>query len=851
MEKDIVFLSYNSSVITQVPFCNKFSHAYSVGSKGIVFHSTDIEIIEDELSHIYLNEVPSNLGRAIEKYVIDEKEELECPKTIFVVYGNDYYENESLSNYLEENLYRLFEMKDDYAEDYVLTKDENNPYRVFIRNVKNFSSNNNFEVYLLEMFKNIQLFNPKFNAELAFKHCQPYISNFHVALTSPTFEQKPLGNYELFEIVGDQVAWRVMNEIFLDYMEKNKIPMKESVITSLHRSFASKTVQAKICKDIGLHSYIKTATKEITVDVREDIFEAMTGAFYYVNFLIICFIGVDHKLHENFLKWCYQGMDFSEFEEKPEITKFYEYMKSIVGPFKFKERKIHGGYRMTHKIEVSEEIKNFLTPYFVESNKMNVDQLDRFISELLKMVRNGYGFGTEDIISERRKNYSKINRFIEDNLTEQFFIDLRRDSFIRSWTSEEQEEFIDILKHKKLESCIIDKRFLDHSTTDYYWVIQQSKENVLYSTLSYADPSSPSTLIALMKEDDNITELDANDVFKYGYLGEGSYLHDVIEDQDYRLEGDKRNIEEYLKRVMKKTPESFGKPKHHRYYIQLDEKLGGKNMYMEYSPYHDFDFSEDLDLTFIREKLKKRKETRYPRNIYRFIGDRMCYGPLSLIAMMKHRILDENNMTIIKNFFRSKIFKDEITRIIDIHEDDDPSKPLIHFDELLGMNYETADFVIHQIYSEILISKSIIEKPDIVLRNFLRNINKSYIKGTENRRSIVLDKANKCYKYIDTRDEEHTVKIEGHNYSQIIYYFSKFIIDYEKKLNPNWNNLQNMKYSSMSKYGALATILVQIGVDNWLVEGYRRNELSISFEKDGKLFFYKGRDIESLIKQIS
>lgn len=851
MEKDIVFLSHNSSVITQVPFCNKFSHVYSTGSKGIVFHSTDIDIIDDELSHIYLNEVPYHLGRTVEKYIIDEKEELECPKTVYVIYGNDNYENESLSNYLDENLYRLFEMKDNYAEDYVVTKDENNPYRIFIKNVRNLSGNNNLEVYLLEMFKNIQLFNPKFDAVLAFKHSQLYISNFHVALTSPTFEQKALGNYELFEIIGDQIGWRVMNEIFLDYMEKNKIQMSESVITSLHRSFASKTVQAKICKDIGLHSYIKTATKEITVDVREDIFEAITGALYYVNFLIICFIGIDHKLHDNFLKWCYQGIDFSEFEEKPEITKFYEYMKSIVGPFKFKERKIHGGYRMTHKIEVSDEIKNFLIPHFVTSGKMTIEKLDEFVSGLLRMVRNSYGVDTDDIISERRKNFSKINKYIEENLSEQFFIDLRRDTFIHLWTREEQEEFIDIIKRKNLESCTIDKRFLDRSTTDYYWIIQRSKDNVLYSTLTYADPSSPSTLIALMKDDDNIIKLDINDVHRYGYMGDSSYLHDIKNDQEYRLVGDRRNIEEYLKETMKKTPESFGKPKHYRYYIQLEEKLGGKNIYMEYSPFHEFDFSEDIDLVFIREKLKKHKETRYPRNIYRFIGDRMCYGPLSLIAMMKHRILDENNMTIIKNFFRSKIFKDEITRIIDIHEDDDPSKPLIHFDELLGMNYDTADYVIHQIYSEIFISRNIIEKPELVLRNFLRNINKSYIKGTKTQRSIVLDKENKCYKYIDTRDEEHTVKIEGYNYSQIIYYFSKFIIDYEKKLNPNWNNLQNMKYSSMNKYGTLATILVQIGVDNWLVEGYGRNELSVSFEKDGKPFFYKGRDIDSLIKQIS
>jgi hypothetical protein len=201
-------------------------------------------------------------------------------------------------------------------------------------------------------------------------------------------------------------------------------------------------------------------------------------------------------------------------------------------------------------------------------------------------------------------------------------------------------------------------------------------------------------------------------------------------------------------------------------------------------------------------------------------------------------------MSMIKNFFRSKNLKDEFTRIINIR---DSQGELIHYDELLGMNYENAHLVIEYIHSKLVIPKETLKSPV----DFLNRMGKLLYKHHNKIYQGILLSGDE-YVYTDSVGKKFSLKINGHNYNQIRLYFSLFLIAREKKINPNWNNILNSYYSSFPKYQDLASILRQKKIFEWDISSDRNEKkICITFESDNNSYFFKSDSVATLLKQIS
>lgn len=845
---------FNSSTL-DIPFPFINENVYTLTKEalsGIILYMSKDDIddknLKEDFTYVFFREI-KNISFDIIKYTLSTYEEGDSQtKNLYVLFGNNNEENEFFDEYLTNNFY---DQENDIDEE-----EKECAFNTFKKNSQKLSLSS-YENYLSEMFKSIGY------SSNTFHHVKNYMPYFYVAVTAPDVCPNEDENYELLEYLGDQVAWEVMDEIFEEYCKKNNIKLESSsFITSLHRSFSSKIVQAKLSKEMYLHNFLKSE-KEITVDVREDIFEAFIGALYFVNFLIKASIGVDYKLHEKFLKWIYESMKFENFEEKPEITQFYENVKMIVGPFRFKEKKTQRGPRyMSYKPSTEELFFDSLKKDFVDGHEFDIcyseTELKTILFDFFSMLKKPYANNSENLNEERTKKYGAINKYLEEKLGEDFFLKKKQERNISSWSDEQKDQFNFLIKEFNLKNFIIDKRFIDKSATDFYWVIFDFKtKKELYNTLNYSDSEDPETLFSLIRsEGDNLANIDVKniEIVKCPKNHVGDYLVKISTKEKFIINGNSKSAEEHLKNIMAKTPENNFSPDW-EYYIKVESEDYEKFeeiKYFKYSPYHEIKFNPKFNIDFIRDKLKNRNLTEYPRHIYRFFGDRLAYGHVSLLAMSRHKVRDEHNMTVIKNFLRSKSFKDEITKVLGIHENDDPSLSLIHYDELLGMNRETAHLVIERVHSDITFSNSILHKPEIVLQKLLKTL----LRAKRNRRhegkvGLYLEKETKTYKYTDSFGKKLSVKINNHNYLQISYYFAKMLIEHEKKLEPRWNEIQNSNFS-VSGYGVLENALQKLGIEEWLMgkeEKNGRKYITISFEKNERLRFYKGTSIESIMKQ--
>lgn len=779
-----------------VPFNNLSEESH------YIFHVQGNEIVIDNKTHIYANEV-SGFERKITIYsLIDQS--LPYPKKIYVIFNEDLEKNHVLKEFLYDNFY-----SDDH-DDFEY-KDCENSYNTFVKKMKTMN-NVTLINYIKILFHHIGF------PEDIMMYVQKYIDIFHVAVTANDMKSSGMENYELLESYGDHASWKPMTEIFLKYMEDNNLEMKESIITSLHRSYVSKVVQAKICKDINLHAHIITKS-EITSSMREDVLEAFTGALFYTDNIIKNYTGKYFCLGEKFLKWCFSSIDFSNFEEKPEITQFHEYMKILIGPYNFSQKINNGRIFM---IFDNNSVTNKL-------QKALPDIKPEVISEFLRLVKVPYESESDDMIEKRRKKFLEINEFILKKFRDEAkFVSMKNDLSMKDWDEETKNKFKELITGK---NYTVDKRYFDKSKLNYYWVVQSEDKKDVYSTMAYSNSENPDVLVSLITDSD-VDKTGFSEVKKIPYIGSGNYYFE--DNRKYTLIGDKKDIEEFLKNNLLHRK--------NKYFMILDSEEE-----IEYSPYHDISFQDNFNIEYVRKKLTVTNATRYPKAIYKYIGDRMSYGQLSLIAMKKFGISDDNNMSIIKNFFRSKNLKDELTRLIDIR---DSEGLLIHYDELLGMNYEVAPLVIEYIHSKMKFSNDITKNPVDVLNKLVKYIckEKRKIPGSIN----LID--NK-YEYKDTTGKVFSVKLEGHNYNQVKQHFAKFLVAIEKQNNPNWNDLVNNYFSTFLKYRDLECFLVRKGVTEWEIDNDRNEKvLVVSFRHSGKPYSFKSysyQDFTPVVKQIT
>lgn len=943
------FLIYKGNKITIKPFSEENYSPYNSSHNGFVIHEIDLHQVDDNKIHIYFNEPRIDKMKIINYFLSDEN--LSYPKKIFIKKNSDYLGLEILDQYLRENSYLIAGEN----EKNIFIKNKQCAFFDFVKHQKTDPSMEYFIHYINKLFISM-------GADDALPHAVKYFSFFQVALTSFDIDPREFYNYELLESIGDMAAWGIMTNIFLEYMNEEKIEIKESTITAFHQAFASKDIQSKICKEIQLYKFAKIRG-EITMSVREDFFEAFTGAMFLINEYLLMFLGVNFMLTEKFLRWAYKAVDFSNFEEKPAFTRFTEYMKMLTGPYNFKERKRErGGYEV---IILQEKIttEKFLNKTQKLLPNKSTDEIKEKISKILSEIKLPYGEKESEFFIEKRKKFEKINSMIVEFFGEQIFTDLRNKTFLDKCEIWEREKFLALINQISPEGYIIDMRFFGKKGEDYYWVLQKPSKIEILNTNSYSDSEKPSTVISFLQSligenpnDKTLQKLDISNVKKVPVDGDIPLTDYLLEDEKkYTLIGNKFEIEMYLKENLNKEI---------KYFIKLEsfpgdigEKFSSeRDSFIEYSPFHEISFTADFDVDYLRKKImlnlankiltnkinfKKTKDKNpkdfinefykskvpsiykkfpffneefenfaqkiildndlvksmeefgkkieneniwdlafdeYPRSIYSFIGDRSAYSQMAMISLMKHKIFNESGLNIIKNFYRSKNLKDEFTRILNIHENNDDKKPLITYDEILGMNNNIAPLLVNYILSRTDFSKNIILNPKKRLAILHQKLYKD-VKPKENKnilfkeiknnnsdddnddndeetlerkkRGAILQKGD-SYEYIDTFGNLLSVKINGHSYIQIEYYFAKYLINYEKKINPQWNIIQNFKFASMPKYSDLSHILKHEGINGWEMNytDRRKKNISISFEKNNFLYYFKGFDIDSIIKQL-
>lgn len=798
MSPDISFIAYKKDKLP-VPFNNSESSSY-------VFHTLDNEIVNDNKTHIYIQAV-KGYSKRIVRFILSDKS-LEYPKEVYVLV-KDSESFAELKFFLEENFYGE-------SDEITRKKFVNNKYEKFVKDSLHLVGAN-FNNYIAALFNSAGI------ESTAINYVNKYIQFFQVALTSSDVKTSSLENYELLESLGDHASWKVMTEIFLKYMVDKKLEMKESIITSLHRSFVSKVVQAKICREINLHTFIVSQNSP-TVSVCEDVFEAFCGALYYVDFLICAYVGKQFFLLEKFLRWAFSSVDFSTFEEKPEITQFHEYMKILIGPYNFTEKK-HGGMSyMTFDESVQQKLKDAL-PHVSEET----------IQNFLRSVKEPYSIDSEKAIELRKNKYSRINNYILENFGDEvFFTERKNNIFMKDWEREIVEKFIEVTAKFDRRDVILDRRFYDKSKTNFCWVLQNREKKDVYSTMNFSDSENPNTLVLIIEENKGVDVLDVREVKKVEYI-RGDYYEE--NGKKYNLVGDKNNIEEFLKTALLNRENGF--------YISVSNEIQ-EEIFVRYSPYYNIEFEKGFDIDYVRRKLPVKEANEYPKQIYKYIGDRMSYGQVSLIAMKKFNVRDDHNMSIMKNFFRSKNLKDEFTRLIDLR---DSEGKLIHYDELLGMNYKNAELVIEYMYSMMILPKDILKTPSDILTKIAKPICKKKGINYENI-SIV----GNSYVYQDTVGKKFSVEINGHNYLQVKNCLARYLISREKEINPKWNKIQNEYFSIFTGYTDLEEFFQSKKIHEWdITSDKNEKKLFVSFEHNGTVHTYKSISLigfSSIIKQI-
>ncbi len=900
MESDIQFYLYGDSVSSR-PFSDLEFLSYSEDSEGMVFHTGDVDIVDDSNIHIYLRQPTLPRGNQFQLIVFERTEiDEEYPRILYVVQtrkssglikieksntrdvlrsSKSFDDMIFLVDFLERQFY-----SSDFEEDEI--RDMNDPYNKFISEIERHSSGS------LEEFLKAILTSMGFGEssggtdESKIDIILAYINIFQVGFVDEDFNPDPRCNLELLEFLGDLASWKPLNEIFIEYAEKNEIELTEAVITAFHRSYASKEKQAQIAKRLRLHTFLKKKG-DITIDTYEDLFESFVGSLFLVNFHIRAILSIDLRLHEVFLEWVYKSWDLSGYVEKPEITEFYEQMRVLVGTSAFKERLIKTGresfWAMTYKPGTIEKITG-ITNYV---QNRTVDEVAKFIEDLEERIRETYS-NNEYVYELRREKYGNITNFVKTFIDANTFRRMTNDRNTAEWDEDSKNEFDRLIGGVMPGGYLVTERFTDKSKTSSYWVVYDDKDEIIYTTMGYDQGENPDTLISIIRDQEKgITRIRDNTVglSEFDENINEYFFQDNTSKKKFFLTGNSSVIENY---IMEEYTQGKGQ---FFLVIKIVDQAGkvGKE-FLEYDPRplkyfqgtDDEKYSQTLDylkkflIDSFEDSIPYKKHL--PRAIHRYIGDRAAYGYTALIAVLKHQITNVYHLTEIRNFYRSKELKKELTRILDFEDNGE----LIPFDEALGKNLSMAEAIITNIYMHIKIESSITHPPHkrlSALRNAIfakedsdmRRANPRTTPTTneEKREAEILKKREekkraakakvmtkgKSYIYESSKGVILSVNLSGFNYAKVKEAFEKYLLRHEQK---NWgittlNSIRNARFSSLPGFDSLKQLMEFRNTEEWQLSLNKkdlRKGITLSYYSNNNFSYLKGADIESLLKQL-
>lgn len=834
------FVSNNSESLKE-PFLHyaRQSHFVESGTRPIIVHTTDNIIQDDGSIHVYYSP-PSYSGKDV--FVLEHSGRR--GNFLYIREGDDFAQIEQLISFLYDRSYRL---KDSEEEELHFTNNvTTDPFGIFISEIEK-NTSGSLEQYLKEMLLSMGVKKSDVN------HVLIYSNLFYVALVDQDVNQDPLTNYELLEFVGDLAAWKPMTDIFLEYTEKHNIVMTEQVMTAMHRSFASKEKQAQIAKRLNLNIYLKKKG-EITIDTYEDMFESFVGALYVTNFHLRALLTIDLNLHERFLRWVYRSLDLSRYEEKPAITKFYEYMRVLVGSSVFRETEINKRWIMRFEKGTMEVVVKRLMDYMKSADETQVKHI---VTELFKLIGTSYA-NDEHSYESRRDKYDRINDLIESEITQDILHQMTNDRNMKDWEDDVKSEISGLIN---LRSNVVSQRFVDKSKTSYYWIVQNAGNDIIYSTMDYDNAESPETLIRLIREQGEGRQVLPNTtVDKVPYKNESYYLEQA--GKRWFLRGTPSSIEAYVSREYEAGTGHF--------FIVLSD--GSKEgVHLEYDP-RPRSYVDDPDGIEGVRALIRRQQTHYKPElaptIHRYIGDRVAYGYTALIAVLRHQITNVHHLTDVRNFYRSKTLKKELTRLLNMR---DAEGNLIEFDQVIGSNLEIAEQIIMFFYLQIPIKPQVIYRPEARIRSIRMALYARADALQKRPTSQVLDNAKQeknvererirkssiqvvdgKYVYEASSGLRLSLPISGFDSERIKLIFAEWILRYEKEINPTINTIRNFRFSTTPGFDTLREAMEFKNVSEWNLFKNNRGGIELRYftAGDEEVVYVSGSDIESINRHL-
>jgi hypothetical protein len=842
--KMLMFYKYSNSSMTP-PFTSLEVFPYENDSIGVVIHKDDTTLVEDGNLHIYYRRPTISNDEAkqdIRTYYYQGDNRANPPE-LHVKEGEHIPDSILLSEFLNQHFYEAEEYDEETREI------DGNPFSIFVKEINQHISGS-LEQYIEQMFHSMGI--PE-----AFNHVKYYISDFHVALTDQDVNPNSLSNYELLEFLGDLCMWEPINRIFIEYAKEYNIPITEAMITSMHRSFASKNEQSKISKKLQLATYLKKKGT-LTITVHEDILESFTGALYLINFKIRSYLGVNYKLHEVFLRWIYAGRDLSDFEINPEITKFYNYMRIFTGTSMFAER--NRGRLWTVKIQNG--AKEIITEKLKD---------ERIVNKLFELIERPYGHG-ESIHDARRIMFGEINEFIEKSLGLQLLQKMQNERSLSEWEEDERIQFEELANQKFPQGYSLNQRFTDKSRTISYWILKV--DDITYSTADYDQSESPSVLISLLRDEiDSLRTIEQTKPDLKVHDGTTDYFKDKNGNK-FTLIGNPLAIEKYIiDAYERKDGEYYLK-------VEIDDEDGNVEIdFMKYDPKPEFEFEKlgSEELRFINKILTKADDfmPELPSQIHKYIGSRATESFTALIAILKQRITNPHHLTAVRNFYRSKSLKTELTRILNYRNP--MTNELMDFDHILGLKLSAVESVINYIYMKLKIGADVIYKYEDRVRSLRRVLsyeNERKKKRTEDQNLSYKEKREKLererkelekgwkifvfenkYVYTASDNKMYSVEITGHHYERLKNLFAKYVFEVEMKLHKNITSLRNSRFSAQPGFDALKQYMQFLSVTDWQLN-YETKDISgrkylvLRYFKDDQVFYVSGTTLESINKQL-
>lgn len=857
------------------PFTNLIQKEQQDFTRPVVVHSRDNVLVDDGHIHIYYSPPSSGLG---DMYVLNyEGADSARPQSLYIREGDDYEQLEALMTYLAKQFYKPKNAEDDDL--YMSTTDDS--FNIFTEEIGEKTSDS-LENFVREILRSIRRGEEKSQTEArhpelnddVIRHVLAYAGDFHVAFTDEDTEPNPLANYEVLEFLGDLAMWKPMTEIFLEYAESNGIEMTEQVMTAMHRSFASKDKQSAVARLLRLDVYLRKKG-EITVDTYEDLFESFVGALYLVSFKLRLYLGIDLQLHERFLRWVYKGWDLSTYEIKPEITRFYEFARSLAGRSVFREHEIAGKWIMRYERGTKELITNRLIGCL---NEDATNEVQRVVRELFRLIDRPYSKNLGH--SGRTEKYKVVNRLIEEEITIPVLNIMTNERNTADWedaVKAEVKTHVDFLTH------VISQRFIDRARTSSYWVVEDSQREEIYSTAEYDDAENPMTLLSLIRAREERIDLSPSksvERIPYDPIAHSSYLLDNM-GKKWALRGNPAAIENEVNVAYTQGTGKF-------FIVIVRGNEMEDSVALEYTM-RSIPYFQEQELNVLRDMILAHTQTMPSTSpkVVRYVGDRAAYGYTALIAILQHHITNVNHLTEVRNFYRSKALKKHLTEALRIRG---PDGELLEFDYVVGSHIEIAEQIVMFLYHRVPIaprtlfrSESRIKSLRLALwaraeakamtaaRKELTKLSTGGNLDPEEGRPTQAEKARREREFLNRASikmvKEGTERyyvyeasngivlrapLVGVSTDGIRTMFADHILQYEKFINPDHSLVRSHRFHSLPGFDALKQAMAFMNVSEWQLyrAGHGGIELRYLTNGDEKVVYVAGADVEGIVRRL-